>query len=45
MPFKNVRQMKAMFVHSPKVARAWVKKYGLPGGRKPTKARKAKGKH
>jgi hypothetical protein len=28
MPFKSCAQQRAMFVHSPKVAREWVHKYG-----------------
>lgn len=28
MPFRSCDQQKAMFVHSPKVAKEWIKKYG-----------------
>jgi hypothetical protein len=37
VPFRNKAQMKAMFAKggkSAKVARRWVKTYGVPGGRK-----------
>lgn len=37
MPFKNRKQMKAMFAKGGKsaaTAHAWAKKYGVPGGRK-----------
>lgn len=30
MPFKNIAQMKAMFAKAPKVAKRWMKKYGMP---------------
>lgn len=44
MPFKSKKQMRAMFAKggkSAKVARRWVNKYGVPGGRK--KGRRKKG--
>jgi hypothetical protein len=37
MPFKSKAQMKAMFAKGGKsaaTAKRWVKKYGVPGGRK-----------
>lgn len=40
MPFKSKAQMRAMFAKggkSAKAARKWVRKYGVPGGRKKSK--------
>lgn len=42
MPFKSRKQMRAMFAKGGKsatTARRWVRKYGVPGGRKRRKRR------
>jgi hypothetical protein len=41
VPFKNKKQMQAMFAKGGKsaaAARRWVNKYGVPGGRKKKKS-------
>jgi len=40
MPFKSYKQQQYMFIHHPKIAKRWAKKYGTLKKSKTTKTKK-----